>query len=57
MEDPIAAGAILAKTERKWLLQAEELLRPDDDDLRDILSASQLQRARAAYRLLVIPPT
>ena len=57
MEDPIAAGASLAKTERKWLLQAEALLRPDDDDLRDILSASQLQRARAAYRLLVIPPT
>ncbi len=57
VEDPLTTGESLAKTERKWLHQAAKLLRPNEDDLRDVFSADQLGRARAAYRLLATPPS
>jgi hypothetical protein len=56
LDDPVATGEGLTKSERGWLSRAGGLLRLDEDELLDVFSAEQLARARAAYRLLINPP-
>lgn len=55
LDDPLAAGRSLRKSERRWLIQAARLLRIDDDDLRDLFPDERLALARVAYRLLSNP--
>jgi nucleotidyltransferase AbiEii toxin of type IV toxin-antitoxin system len=52
VEDPIALREDLERTERGWLRSAEEALTLDGPDLPSRFGTDQLDRARAAYRLL-----
>lgn len=55
IEDPIALREDLKRTERGWLRAADAALALDGPDLPSRFATDQLDRARAAYRLLAGP--
>lgn len=55
IEDPMALREDLKRTERGWLRSVDETLTLDGPDLPSRFATDQLDRARAAYRLLAGP--